>query len=240
MNAQGTTANGVVTAEDQAAAAAKTEQATLQKDAIALDRAIDKDLKKISDTVQSLAQKLAQMKRSDAWKLVNDVNTGKPFTSFAKYLESKQDLLPSDLGVKTRKAFVSEMVAYGLSISDMVAATGKGRATIAGDAQQARGEETADEKKRKARTSGEETAEQTAAKAFKSFELALGKVNDAMQHMTPEQLDAVVTAGRKIASQAAHQRALVAPKPARAPRKGKVTPTAATAATSAPVVAATA
>ncbi|AXH69227.1 hypothetical protein SEA_RYADEL_132 [Mycobacterium phage Ryadel] len=237
MNAQGTTANGVITADDQAAANAKAEQAALQKDAIALDRAIDKDLKKISDTVQSLAQKLAQMKRSDAWKLVKDVNTGKPFTSFAKYLESKQDLLPNDLGVKTRKAFVAEMVAYGLSISDMVAATGKGRATIAGDAQQARGEETADDKKRKARTDGEETAEQAATKALKSFELALGKVNDAMQHMTPEQLDAVVTAGRKIANQAAHQRALIAPKPARASRK--VAPSESVA-TSAPVVAATA
>ncbi|AAN02053.1 gp122 [Mycobacterium phage Corndog] len=240
MNAQGTTANGVITAEDQAAAAAKTEQATLQKDAVALDRAIDRDLKKISDTVQSLAQKLAQMKRSDAWRLVNDVNTGKPFTSFAKYLESKQDLLPKDLGAKTRKAFVAEMVAYGLSVSDMVAATGKGRATIAGDAQQARGEETADDKKRKARTSGEETAEQAAAKAFKSFELALGKVNDAMQHMTPEQLDAIVTAGRKIASQAAHQRALVAPKPARTPRKGKPSSSPATPAAAPAPVAATA
>lgn len=229
---EGTTANGVVTAQDTADAQAKAELVTSQKEAIALDKAIDRDIKKISDTFDALALKLAQAKRADTWRLVMNTETGKPFTSFAKYLESKQELMPKDLGVATRKKLVAEMVAYGMSISEMQAVTGASRGTTSADAAAARGEAKEDNGGPGTRKS-EPTPEQAAAKALKALELALAKVNDALENMTVEQLDSVVLAGTAIAKQAKGLR-IIAAKLAGASEPTPVTPAKAAPAKAAP------
>ena len=178
------------------AKAAKAAAVDAQKQAQKLDREIGTAFKTVAGAVDKLAQKLAQMKQSGLWASLINADTGKPFTSFAKYLESKSELLPGELPKTVRTKLIKDMADYGMSVSERAIAAGVSRGTASQVANSEDGKnETAAE--RKARTGGDGTVEDpkvAAGKAVKQLERALERVRDTIADMDDEQLSAVIAA----------------------------------------------
>lgn len=203
--ATGTIATGVITPEDAKEAADKAAAARDAKEYATADKALVSSLKAGEKAVQKIADALATAAELELHKHTTNPDTGRPYTSFTAYVQSRTAEFPLIHRV-VRKELVKVLTEAGHSVRQIAAAVQASPGSVVNDQQEAGLRE-------KATTTDTDADAQKIARIVKGAATALGKVRDAVQDMTDEELAtimaeltdtrAVVAGMRKLRSDAA-------------------------------------